>query len=643
MNTILHKMKLIQFIYLLILHKLAYTLIAFDCETPTTNISVISIKKVKPCPEPSYEYQEYPVTVKVIQRNDIRLQYVQTCIVEINRLIMYCGMHSHSSIVSGALANFIHPVGAEECRNIHRYKTLNLYNHNIAKIQMNGTTTASITLFGYTKMDGSCKGVSYTENGKTWENVIVEANIKIQTKDYYAQVKLESNEISLMGGITCPYLDGYCLDTIYGETTWNYITDRSCDKDLSLLYQGTARSINGSKTGRYIVVEENGRIFAFSLIKTFVLCAQEIWQTEHPKIMIIVNDITNIINPSMTFLPQNTDLMLYVNSKFLYVEQAYKRSLSHLYIDTIHRRCLMQREILTNRLLLAPLTPNAVSALVKSSLGYVGRILGEVLYVMKCTPRIVTIRRTNKCYHELPIDVNNQSKFMAPLTHIIQNHAEEITCNSVTPPLYQIEGQWIGLTPYPTFKTTPKQLEVEEEIRIQFKPIQPIGTDGLYTKDELENIRKTMTFGIERTAVNNILARKMSQLETDTQGFTSLNLFDPHEMKKLARSTFKQVWGWFTDIGLFMSGIMGFVLIFRLIKYIIGVTLNGITLYKTVGCGLLLLASLWNTLTLWIVHKQKSVDKKNDIEEGIGEEKTATQTSPQPPSAPLHWSERRNP
>lgn len=135
-----------------------------------------------------------------------------------------------------------------------------------------------------------------------------------------------------MGGITCSYLDGYCLDTVYGETTWDYITDSSSDKDLSLLYMGRAISINGTKSGKYIVVEERGKLFAFSLMKTISLCAQEVWLTEHPIIMVILNDNSNLINPKMTLTPQNTDLMLYMNSKLLYIEQAYKRVLTEIYI-----------------------------------------------------------------------------------------------------------------------------------------------------------------------------------------------------------------------------------------------------------------------------------------------------------------------
>lgn len=45
----------------------------------------------------------------------------------------------------------------------------------------------------------------------------------------------------------------------------------------------------------------------------------------------------------MPMLPLNVNLMNYVNSKFLYIEQAYKRDIDRLYVDTIHRRCLMRR------------------------------------------------------------------------------------------------------------------------------------------------------------------------------------------------------------------------------------------------------------------------------------------------------------
>lgn len=95
----------------------------------------------------------------------------------------------------------------------------------------------------------------------------------------------------------------------------------------------------------------------------------------------------------MTLLSHNTELTVYVNSKMLYIEQAYKRTLDSLYADAVYRRCLANREILKNRLLLAPVTPNALSTIIEHRLGYVGRVLGEVIYIVQCTPKIAQNQR----------------------------------------------------------------------------------------------------------------------------------------------------------------------------------------------------------------------------------------------------------
>lgn len=84
----------------------------------------------------------------------------------------------------------------------------------------------------------------------------------------------------------------------------------------------------------------------------------------------------------MEILPYNTDPMNYINSKFLYKEQVYKGNLEKFYLDTIHRRCLVHRAVLKNRLM-APMMPTLISQIVQEQGGDVERVLGEVLYIMK--------------------------------------------------------------------------------------------------------------------------------------------------------------------------------------------------------------------------------------------------------------------
>lgn len=581
-------------------------IIVYDCDDHKTNITAISIRDVMNCPEPESAYSSVKNNLKVIQRNEIRTIQVRTCLIEVTRMITHCGMHSHSSVVAGGLSNFVYRLGADECFALHRYRSIQLYQQNIGDIVMNGTTSVSMTIAGAVGVDGSCKGTIFHEQGQTWTDVVITASIKIQARDYLARVKMEENLVHLNGGVTCPFLAEYCFDTMEGEYVWKNGVQITCEDKLSLLYKGIAEIVKAKTNGeRYVVIESGDKIFALTLIKRGILCQSQIWQTEHPRIIVWLEEEGNALDPVMEISPYNTDLMDYVNSKFLYVEQANKRNLEKLYLDTIYRRCLVHREVLKNRLMMAPLAPTLMSQLVQSEGGYIGRVLGEVLYIMKCIPKSATIRRTGKCYNELPIEINNQTKFMAPVTRIIQDHAEEIECNGLIPPLYFIDNDWIGLAPHPTVKAAPKELEVEKYEKLNFSPILPIGSAGLYTQEEVHKAQKLLTFGSERKAVENIIARRVAGLETAGQGFSTLKMFNPQEMKKLARSTMKHLWGWFTDIGMFVSGLIGFYVIFRAVKYIIGVVINSLQLYKTVGCSLTLLASLWNTLTMWVMHRHQ--------------------------------------
>lgn len=86
-------------------------------------------------------------------------------------------------------------------------------------------------------------------------------------------------------------------------------------------------------------MEEKDKVFALTLQKRNILCGIEVWQTVHPRIVIILQN-TQKLHPTMPILTQNVDLMNYVNSKLLYIEQTYKRDVNMLYTDTIHRRCL---------------------------------------------------------------------------------------------------------------------------------------------------------------------------------------------------------------------------------------------------------------------------------------------------------------
>ncbi|CAG9812855.1 unnamed protein product [Phaedon cochleariae] len=160
--------------------------------------------------------QKIPVKIMNLSWKEVKLKKVET-----TRIMYHCGMHSHSSLVEGGISSYVDKLGAEDCRLLHRYRALKLYEQDIGQITMNGSTTASLTILGSVDATGSCDGTIYHENGRTWKDVVIMASVKIQARDYEAKVNLNENEISLQGGVTCPFMKGYCFDTILGESVWD--------------------------------------------------------------------------------------------------------------------------------------------------------------------------------------------------------------------------------------------------------------------------------------------------------------------------------------------------------------------------------------------------------------------------------------
>ena len=82
--------------------------------------------------------------------------------------------------------------------------------------------------------------------------------------------------------------------------------------------------------------------------------------------------------------------------------------------------------------------------------GYMAVTAGEVVHVIKCIPVEVTILHAEECYAELKVTKGNATYFLTPRTHIIKTRGTRITCNTIIPSYYLIEGNWYMLLPKPT-------------------------------------------------------------------------------------------------------------------------------------------------------------------------------------------------
>ena len=83
-----------------------------------------------------------------------------------------------------------------------------------------------------------------------------------------------------------------------------------------------------------------------------------------------------------------------------------------------------------------------------------------------------------------------------------------------------------------------------------------------------------------------------------------MHIFSAEEIEKLAETTIEKMWGWFKWIGSWTSGILGIYFIIRFAKIVIEVIINAIAIQKEHGWSIKILASFWDTLTMWLLHRK---------------------------------------
>uniref|UniRef100_A0A2S2NU39 Uncharacterized protein n=1 Tax=Schizaphis graminum TaxID=13262 RepID=A0A2S2NU39_SCHGA len=101
--------------------------------------------------------------------------------------------------------------------------------------------------------------------------------------------------------------------------------------------------------------------------------------------------------------PQNTDLMVYVNTKFVYIENFLKNTITSLYNELIRKQCEIERTQLLFKLSLATYSQDEFAYAMGQGPGNIAIKSGEIIYLIKCKPVDVQYAQQNACYNELPV------------------------------------------------------------------------------------------------------------------------------------------------------------------------------------------------------------------------------------------------
>lgn len=162
--------------------------------------------------------------------------------------------------------------------------------------------------------------------------------------------------------------------------------------------------------------------------------------TEHPKLFILESE-KGVSFTQRKVATDNLNIFAYVNSKFIYIEKHIRTQMKLLYHDILYHKCLMEQRLIQYTLSIAVIAPDDFAYILTNEPGYMASVSGEVVYLMKCIPVEVSIRRTEKCYLQLPVSRGNDSLFLTPKSHILMKTGTKISCNPMMPVMCLVNNQ----------------------------------------------------------------------------------------------------------------------------------------------------------------------------------------------------------
>jgi len=92
-------------------------MVGYDCGGRSLNITSLSLLDVGECQVDNIEPQKEEAYIQLLQLSEFDHTHAIQCKIEIDRIIYYCGMHSHVSVVHNGKREYIREISAENCKN----------------------------------------------------------------------------------------------------------------------------------------------------------------------------------------------------------------------------------------------------------------------------------------------------------------------------------------------------------------------------------------------------------------------------------------------------------------------------------------------------------------------------------------------
>ncbi|KYN50086.1 hypothetical protein ALC62_00114, partial [Cyphomyrmex costatus] len=446
----------------------------------------------------------------------------------------------------------------------------------------------------------------YADSYGSWDNVIVQAVIKVTLQTLELSVKRKLGHVVMPSGTFCKLSSRYCIDADGSETYWSPVAIDNCHFDqYDILYEGLATRLvpqTNYTTPTVYTVTTQETTFALTKTVDIDVCGYKLSQTEHPKLFVLQTQKGRTFKTRGKITVDNLDIFLYVNSKFVYVEKHIKKQLTQLYRNIMEQKCALEKQVLQNALTLASIAPDETAYRIMREPGYTAVLSGEVLHLVKCIPVECKLRQAEHCYSELPVTHANTSFFLQPRTRILTKTGTIRDCNHLLPIMYKLHGIWFRLTPKPVEVIAPTIIQPMSHPTWHYTSSSSLATSGIYSTDDLDRLRAHIMFPVERPSIVNTLARGAMGNEIPAGSISLSNLLDEDSLNRIAESAGKRVWKGFVTFGSASAGVLAIFIIIRTAKLVIDTLIHGYALHTMYGWSLHLVGAVWSSVTHLLLH-----------------------------------------
>ena len=592
----------------------AANLMAYDCTDEDVQVTRFNAHNVEKCIKDTDEINIYHREVQVIQEKKRETIKVFHCFLSKISLLSHCGVFSHISLVAGGLSRQLIKISASECRDIHVTNKYKYAGTDILELKSNTTKDVNINEIGVINSDASCQGVKIEKGGITYENAIMVSTITITLEDYFTTIDTKTQEVFFEDGTTCQVNDGQCFSTTKGMSFWDFDINNKCDKTAKdILYEGPAVISSQEKIekkenlliGDVVTIETKEKLMTLEIVNTDHMCYQIMYKTDFSRISVIIKSPIYgfYFEKSNHIIPENLDLPMYLNAKFYYMAKNFESQIRNLHREVKYASCQASRDNILNKLQLARQQEVSYSHILTGEKGYMTMLSGDTFISVKCTPILAEIRKTETCHKNLPVSYKNKSMYIETNGRVLTMNAAEIPCTQLAPAVFHIaQNTWISAGKYMNYAKKPLTLKPNLYVQdLKFQDIKKYMAAGIYSNDQLEAFSEFVRHPGKRKSANNYITETIIKNQGTNDNFHITNILSPEELTNLKNSFLKEAEEKLLKFGALMGAITGFILIIQIIRYLISVIINFKFLQATLGSGLHLLASLFTSLTNYVI------------------------------------------